>query len=274
MNPLSAENASPTPTRAKYMVYVVWGMVVALIALFVAVAHRAVTDARRAEECSTNLKRIGVALQQYYDRCGSFPPAFVLNEQGERWHSWRVLLLPDLGYPDLYDQYCFDEPWNGPRNRQLLERMPDVYGCPADRDRPAENTNYFAIVGPQTAWPEQYALRLEHVTDGTANTACLLEGVDAGIAWLEPRDFNHADLTNGAYHSNPRPRLRHTKTDLIVNTWPDELREKGVSDNALYQVIVVLRRKIEPNPATPRYLVTWRGKPEGGYQFFPEGKPG
>jgi DNA-binding response OmpR family regulator len=70
-----------------------------------------------------------------------------------------------------------------------------------------------------------------------------------------------------------RPRQRHTKTDLIINTWPDELRRQGVSDNSLYQVIFSLRQVIEPDPADPVYLVTWRGKPEGGYQFFPEGRP-
>lgn len=70
------------------------------------------------------------------------------------------------------------------------------------------------------------------------------------------------------------PYSKHTKTDLIVNTWPDELRQKGVSDNSLYQVILLIRRAIEPNPSKPRYLVTWRGKPEGGYQFYPEGRPG
>ena len=69
------------------------------------------------------------------------------------------------------------------------------------------------------------------------------------------------------------PRAPHTKTDLIINTWPDELRDKGVSDDALYQVIGSLRQKIEPKSAEPRYLITWRGRPEGGYKFFPEGKP-
>ncbi len=71
-----------------------------------------------------------------------------------------------------------------------------------------------------------------------------------------------------------QPRLKHTKTDLIVSTWPDELRRQGVSDNSLYQVILTLRKEIEPNPGRPLYLITWRGKPEGGYQFFPEGRPG
>jgi hypothetical protein len=69
------------------------------------------------------------------------------------------------------------------------------------------------------------------------------------------------------------PRLRHTKTDLIVNVWPEELRREGVSDNSLYQVIFQIRQAIEVNPGQPAYLVNWRGKPEGGYQFFPEGRP-
>ena len=71
-----------------------------------------------------------------------------------------------------------------------------------------------------------------------------------------------------------RPRIRHTKTDLIINTWPDELRQQGVTDNSLYQVVSTIRREIEPDPTAPSYLINWRGKPEGGYQFFPEGRPG
>jgi hypothetical protein len=69
------------------------------------------------------------------------------------------------------------------------------------------------------------------------------------------------------------PRMSHTKTELIISTWPDELRQEGVTDNSLYQVILTIRKAIEPNPSEPSYLITWRGKPEGGYQFFPEGRP-
>ena len=69
------------------------------------------------------------------------------------------------------------------------------------------------------------------------------------------------------------PRACHTKTAVIEAVWPDEAVKEGVMDDALYQVITGLRRKIEPLPAQPCYLVTWRGKPEGGYQFFPEGRP-
>ncbi len=69
------------------------------------------------------------------------------------------------------------------------------------------------------------------------------------------------------------PRTRHTKEDLIENVWPDKaIADHGVSDDSLYQVIRGLRRKIEPVPKQPSYLLTWRGRP-GGYQFFPEGRP-
>lgn len=71
------------------------------------------------------------------------------------------------------------------------------------------------------------------------------------------------------------PRVRHTKTDLTVNAWPEELRrDKGISDDSLYHVVAGLRKIIEPNPAKPCYIVTWRGQLEGGYQFFAEGRPG
>lgn len=68
------------------------------------------------------------------------------------------------------------------------------------------------------------------------------------------------------------PRIRHTSDDIIDHTWPDEERREGITTNALQVHISSLRKKIEPNPARPRYLMTWRGNP-GGYQFFPEGKP-
>lgn len=69
------------------------------------------------------------------------------------------------------------------------------------------------------------------------------------------------------------PYIQHTKTDIIFSNWPDELKKYGVSDNSLYQVIFAIRQVIEPNPGHPVYLINWRRKPEGGYQFFPEGRP-
>jgi hypothetical protein len=69
------------------------------------------------------------------------------------------------------------------------------------------------------------------------------------------------------------PRVRHTKDHLIDSAYPKNECREGITDDSLYQVIRGLRKKIEPNPDRPCYVVTWRGRP-GGYQFFPEGRPG
>ena len=70
-----------------------------------------------------------------------------------------------------------------------------------------------------------------------------------------------------------QPRVRHTYTELIEAAWPDEVYTEGVSTEALYQLVRGLRRKVEVRPSRPQYIVNWRGRPEGGYQCFPEGRP-
>lgn len=70
-----------------------------------------------------------------------------------------------------------------------------------------------------------------------------------------------------------RPRVRVPKSELVEAMWPEDVVDNGIMDDALYQVIRGLRKKIEPEPSRPRYLITWRGRPEGGYQLFPEGRP-
>jgi hypothetical protein len=69
-----------------------------------------------------------------------------------------------------------------------------------------------------------------------------------------------------------QPQIRLTYSDLIENAWPDSYSE-GVTTEAVYQVVRGIRKVVEPEPSNPRYIVNWRGKPEGGYQFFPEGRP-
>jgi hypothetical protein len=68
------------------------------------------------------------------------------------------------------------------------------------------------------------------------------------------------------------PRLRHTSDTIIEHAWPGDENKEVVTPNNLQVHISSIRKKIEPNAAAPRYLLTWHGRP-GGYQLFPEGKP-
>ena len=46
-------------------------------------------------------------------------------------HSWHALILAPFVYQhELYEQYRFDEPWDGPNNSQLADRMPRTFHMP------------------------------------------------------------------------------------------------------------------------------------------------
>ncbi len=66
-----------------------------LIALLLP-AVQAAREAARRSACSNNLRQIGVALHNYSDTYGCFPPAFTVDQQGQPMHSWRALILPYL----------------------------------------------------------------------------------------------------------------------------------------------------------------------------------
>lgn len=142
-----------------------------------------------SHRCNLNLKRIGMAMQEYYATYASFPPAYIADDGGKPVHSWRVLLLPFLGdrEQDLYKRYRFDEPWNGTNNRWLSEQMPDVYRCAWNMDRESTETSYVVVVGPQTAFPGSNPRK--SIPDGPWNTVLAVEFDHSGIHWMEPRDL-------------------------------------------------------------------------------------
>lgn len=148
----------------------------------------------RRTQCGSNLKKLAAALNAYEAQHGSFPPAYIKGPDGKPWHSWRVLILPQLGEQKLYEQYSFDEPWDGPNNRRLTAKMPDVFRCPVDVKRPEWNTSYVAVVGSETIWPGPEGCRLKQVKDGLSNTLLLAETVDSGIGWMQPVDLNVGEI--------------------------------------------------------------------------------
>ena len=80
--------------------------------------------------CTNNLKHIGLALLNYNDIFGCFPPAYTTDANGKPMHSWRVLILPFIEQQTLYKRYRFDEPWDGPNNSLLAKEMPSVFPLP------------------------------------------------------------------------------------------------------------------------------------------------
>ncbi|HZL90512.1 MAG TPA: DUF1559 domain-containing protein [Pirellulaceae bacterium] len=140
--------------------------------------------------CGNNLKIIGVALHTYHDVYHTLPPAYVADETGKPMHSWRVLLLPYMEQDALYRRYRFDEPWDGPNNRLLADEIAAVYQCPNERNSTKHETNYVAVVGPNTPWPGEKPATLKDFKDGMINVILIVEVHQSGIDCMEPRDLD------------------------------------------------------------------------------------
>jgi len=175
-------------------------------------------EASRRMQCTNNLRQIGIALHDYHDTYGSFPPAYVADENGQPKHSWRVLLLPFLEESPLYEAYDFDEPWNGPHNARLLKEMPRTYACPSATEHGAGHptgTSYVAVVGPTTVWPGPIAGTIGGIKDGTANTVLLIEFGGQQIPWLEPRDLKVDDSLQMLVNGDPVSTGSHQREDFF-----------------------------------------------------------
>jgi Protein of unknown function (DUF1559) len=181
--------------------------VVALVCASVTWMKRAYDGAReaaRSSQCVGHLKQIGLALLNYESTYGCFPPAYVADAKGKPLYSWRVLLMAELDRTDrwfggrLAGGFRFDEAWDSPTNRTLHGLTPDnTLNCPCDRATArTTGTNYFAVVGPGTIFPSDgTSRRLAEVTDGPENTLIVVEVVDPGIHWMEPKELDWGTMS-------------------------------------------------------------------------------
>jgi hypothetical protein len=108
------------PSRKAWLLLLSGTLVLAAVVAVISSARLAI----RSAGTSARLQHIELALEVYYEAHGCYPPQYLVDGQGKPAHSWRVLLLPYLGYDELYRRYRFDEPWNGPHNSLLAGEMP------------------------------------------------------------------------------------------------------------------------------------------------------
>ncbi len=200
-----------------------------------------------------------MAIACYHDDKGHYPPAYLADEQGRPMHSWRVLILPYMELSDLYQQYDFSEPWDGPHNRTLAAQMPRVFAF-SPLERPGNTTtNYLAVVGPETAWPGAMGATTDSIGDGLATTILIVENLGADVHWMEPRDLRLADM------------------ELQVNS------PRGVSSPYVDSAVAMLdtslyRLKAGTRPDTLRALLTAKGGEALSYddsddwQWLPDGR--
>lgn len=118
-------------------------------------------------------------------------------------HSWRVLLLPFIDQKELYKQYNFDEPWDSPENRKLLDQRPAIYSIHDLDKMSGSEANYLVVVGKNTAWPTNGSIRFDDISDGTENTILVVENIGSGIHWTQPADLNFDSMSFDLASSPP-----------------------------------------------------------------------
>lgn len=141
--------------------------------------------------CQTNLKQIGFAIHQFESARSRFPAAAITDRQGKPLLSWRVAILPFLGKEEaaLYQEFRLDEPWDSIHNATLIQRMPAVFACPDEPERPLGTTIYQALVGRNAMFTgARKGVKLDEVSDGTSNTIMLGEAAKS-VIWTAPDEL-------------------------------------------------------------------------------------
>lgn len=197
---------------------------------------QAVQSRRKAELRMDNLKQIGLALHNYHDTFGRMPNN-VYGPKGELLLSWRVQILPWLEEDALFRQFKMDEPWDGPNNKALIEKMPKVFRAP-DREHAKGKTFYQGFVEREKLIPvkgqfgrpwlkdgEKVGLTFAAFTDGLSNTLAVIEAGD-GVVWSKPDDlpFGGAVPALGEKGWDRTPALRF---DGSVTMFPTKLKPEA-----------------------------------------------
>ena len=152
-----------------------------------------------------HMKEIAMAMHNYHATHKRFPPRAVFDKNGKPLLSWREL-LPSLGEEKLFKQFHLDEPWDGPHNKKLIEKMPLSFRSPAG-EAPPNTTTYLVPVGEATLFEGEKGISIRKITDGTSNTVLLVEANDAeAVPWTKPDEFK-------VDPNDPKKGL--------VGSWPD-----------------------------------------------------
>jgi len=174
---------NPGSPRSALPALLLLGLSINSLALGCFCVHVVMSHTRTAR----NLQSIHLALMSYQADHGQLPPATVTSEDGRLMHSWRVLILPYLGprEAELYREYRFDEPWNGPHNLRLIEHMPEVYQSNGDAAHDHTETTFLALVeGMSVSKPDRMATMREDWQPIVVSVP------DCRVTWLEPRDIS------------------------------------------------------------------------------------
>jgi len=208
---------------------------------------------------ANNLKQILLALHNFHDVYRRLPPAALCNPKtGKPVLSWRVALLPYIEQAHLYQQFKLDEPWDGPNNKKLLARMPELFAPVGVKTDKPGLTFYREIVpgkgtGP-TAWSTQVTRKPPFgafggrfpasFPDGTSNTIGVVEAGEA-VPWTRPEPLVYNE-------KGPLPKLGgHFRDGFLVGMMDGSVQfiaRRALADPAAVQDLRCLITAADGSP--------------------------
>jgi hypothetical protein len=147
----------------------------------------------KGADTTPNFKEVELAMQDFANARTTFPGGGNFDANGLPYLSWRVQILPYLGFQSLYSKFHLNEPWDSPNNLPLLDLMPDVFrsaGDPWD----SVTTRMVEFTGPSAPFMSktsgnQTGPSITQITDGTSHTINFTEvGADEAFPWTKPTD--------------------------------------------------------------------------------------
>ena len=200
----------PRPTLMEWIV--IAGIIVVLLGLLLPAFEEA-SESFRITACRGHIGDLAKAIGNKIKKDGALPQAVVRDKEGQPLHSWRVSVLPFMEQQPLFDKYDWTQPWDGPINQRLV-MTGDFFACYRypNSGFTLGQTNFFAILGSQTAWPTDRGLSASELTDGAGNTILLLEVYGLGVPWRKPRDLSFDEALELLMGSAP-DRLAHHRYD-------------------------------------------------------------
>ena len=141
-------HSNESRTRSRGFTLIELLVVISIIAVLIALLLPAVQSAREAArraQCVNNLKQIGVALFNYENSVGVFPPGYIDYQNnpiftpdldmGPGW-GWAAMLLPFLEQQPLYNAINFNLGTRHASNSTAVVTNLSVFQCPSDGYNP------------------------------------------------------------------------------------------------------------------------------------------
>ncbi|MDO5579641.1 MAG: hypothetical protein Q4G69_00765 [Planctomycetia bacterium] len=148
---------------------------------------------RQFEVMRNQLARLGQYFSAYFSKNNAYPPIAIKDAKGTPLLSWRVALLPALGPQgeELYKQFKLDEPWNGPNNIKLLEKMPAIYQS-INPGQPSSKTTFQIFSSPNTPFGKKPVGLAIKDLDNPGKTLMIVSTLpEKAVEWTKPESLEY-----------------------------------------------------------------------------------